>query len=79
MRARGTQSSFQNSHTYTQLPLSSALFPLKLTLQLPPLLDVKGCEEEGVCLSFSPLSVGSPQRHSDYYSLPPPPEGLFNR
>lgn len=43
-----------------------ALLPLELTPLLSSLLDVKGCEEVGACLSFSPLSVGSPlktQRH----------------
>lgn len=62
-----------------RLPLSFALSPLKLTLLLSSFLDVKGCEEDRVRLSFSPLSMGSPLRHSNYYSLPPPPEGLFNR
>lgn len=75
-RAQGTKDSPPKTLTLIlQLALS---FALLLLSYFHPSWMSSGVEE-GVCLSFSPLSAGSPLRHSHYYSLPRPPEGLFSR
>lgn len=58
------------AHNFLPKTLSPfALLPLLLTLLLLSLLDVKECEEEWACLSFSSLSVGSPLKTQQHFMI----------
>lgn len=65
-------------HLYSAAAFLCPLFPSSSLCSFLPSWMSKGVRKREYVFLFL-LSVGSPQRHSDYYSLPPPPEGLFNR